>query len=98
MFPTASTDQAVVETARDYCDPKITSSVEEAFEAVWDIIQHIDPSGGSKTDCDRKADLSQTRGSLVVEGVTDPNELRDRAIAIMTETYSGMAQTNQVTV
>ena len=84
--------------AVDYCDPKITSAVDEAYEAVWAIIQNCDPSNGVKTECERKADLSQTIGSLVVEGVTDPNELRDRAIAIMTETYSGMAQTNQVTV
>ena len=29
--------------AVDYCDPKITSAVDEAYEAVWAIIQNSDP-------------------------------------------------------
>ena len=45
---------------RDYCDPQITSAVEQAYEAVWAILQHADPSNGAKTECERKAELSQT--------------------------------------
>jgi len=77
----ASTDRGDNVPALDYCDPKITSLVDEAYEAVWAIVQNADPSNGAKTDCDRKAELSQTIGALVVEGVTDPAELRDCALA-----------------
>ena len=80
---TASTDRAVKKPALDYCDPKITSVVEEAYEAVWAIVQNADPSDGAKTECERKAELSQTIGALVVDGVTDPAELCDRALAIL---------------
>jgi len=82
-YPTASTERGVEKPPRDYCDPKITSAVEEAFEAVWAIVQNNDPSGGSKTECERKAELSQKIGELVVDGVTDPAEIRDRALASM---------------
>ena len=69
--------------AVDYCDPKITSAVDEAYEAVWAIIQNCDPSNGAKTKCEREADLSQTIGALVVDGVTDPGELRDKALVTL---------------
>ena len=82
-YPTASTEPRVENPAPDYCDPKITSAVEEAYEAVWTIIQNNGPSKGAKTECERKAELSLTIGALVVDGVTDPAELRDRALAIL---------------
>ena len=81
--------------AVDYCDPKITSAVDEAYEAVWAIIQNCDPSNGAKTECERKAELSQTIGALVVDGVTDPAELRDRALASLS---CSVSQANPETV
>jgi hypothetical protein len=67
----------------DYCDPKITSAVDEAYEAVWAAIQIGEPVRDQKTDCERRVELSQKLASLVVDGVTDPAELRDRALASM---------------
>jgi hypothetical protein len=32
---TTSTDRGVKKPALDYCDPKITSAVDEAYDAVW---------------------------------------------------------------
>ena len=66
-----------------YCDPKITSAVVEAYEAVWAVIQISEPVRDEKSDCERRAELSQKLASLVVDGVTDPAELRDRALASM---------------
>ena len=40
--------------ALDYCDPKITSIVEDAYDAVWAIVQNANPSNGAKTECERK--------------------------------------------
>ena len=68
---------------RSYCDPKITSAVVEAYEAVWAVIQISEPVRDEKSDCERRAELSQKLASLVVDGVTDPAELRDRALASM---------------
>ena len=51
-YPTASTEPRVENPAPDYCDPKITSAVEEAYEAVWTIIQNNGPSKGAKTECE----------------------------------------------
>ena len=67
----------------DYCDPKITSAVDEAYEAVWAVIQISEPVRDEKTDCERRVELSQKLASLVVDGVTDPAQLRDRALASM---------------
>ena len=67
----------------DYCDPKITSAVDEAYEAVWAVIQISEPVRDEKSDCERRAELSQKLASLVVDGVTDPAQLRDRALASM---------------
>jgi len=67
----------------DYCDPKITSAVDEAYEAVWAAIQISEPVRDQKTDCERRVELSQKLASLVVDGVTDPAELRDRVLANM---------------
>jgi hypothetical protein len=68
--------------APDYCDPKITGAVEEAFEAVWTIIKANDQAAGeTETDCERKVALSRKLAEFVVEGITDPTELRARALA-----------------
>ena len=87
----ATAELAVENTEPNYCDSKITSAVEEAYEAVWAIIQDNDLSAGAQTECDRKAELSQTIGTLVVEGVTDPTELRDRALTVLG--YPGVPDT-----
>jgi hypothetical protein len=68
--------------AADYCDPKITGAVEEAFEAVWAAIQANDQAGGeTEPDCERRVELSRKLAEFVVEGITDPAELKTRALA-----------------
>ena len=68
--------------APNYCDPKITGAVEEAFEAVWAVIKANDQAGIEiETDCERRAELSRKLAELVVEGITDVAELRARALA-----------------
>ena len=66
----------------NYCDPKITGAVEEAFEAVWAVIKANDQAGIEiETDCERRVELSRKLAELVVEGITDVAELRGRALA-----------------
>ena len=68
--------------APNYCDPKITGAVEEAFEAVWAVIKANDQAGIEiETDCERRAELSRKLAELVVEGITDVAELHGRALA-----------------
>ena len=68
--------------APNYCDPKITGAVEEAFEAVWAVIKANDQAGIEiETDCERRAELGRKLAELVVEGITDVAELRGRALA-----------------
>jgi hypothetical protein len=64
----------------DYCDPETIAAIEEAFDAVWAEIESEEPSRDLMNDCERKAALSQRLGALVVEGITDPKELRKRAL------------------
>jgi hypothetical protein len=66
----------------NYCDPKITGAVEEAFEAVWAVIKANDQAGGeTEPDCERRVELSRKLAEFVVEGITNPAELRARALA-----------------
>jgi hypothetical protein len=68
--------------APDYCDPKITGAVEEAFEAVWAVIKANDQAGIEiETDCERRAELSRSLRSWSWKGITDVAELRGRALA-----------------
>jgi len=68
--------------AADYCDPKITGAVEEAFEAVWAVIKANDQAGGeTEPDCERRVELSRKLAEFVVDGITDPAELRSRVLA-----------------
>ena len=68
--------------APNYCDPKITGAVEEAFEAVWAVIKANDQAGIEiETDCERRVELSRKLAELVVDGITDVAELRGRALA-----------------
>jgi hypothetical protein len=64
----------------NYCDPEILAALEEAFDAVWAVIETQDSSAEGNKDCERKAALSQTLGALVVDGVRDPAELQKRAL------------------
>ena len=61
---------------------KITGAVEEAFNAVWAIIKTNKQAGSEdEPDCELRVKVSQTLAELVVEGTTDPAELKRRALA-----------------
>ena len=69
-------------SAANYCDPKITGAVEDAFNDVWDVIKANDqPGSEAETDCERRVELSRRLAELVVAGITDPAQLRARALA-----------------
>jgi hypothetical protein len=70
----------------DYCDPAITAAVDEAFEAVWPVIQSSEPGSDIKSDCERRVELSQRLAALVLDGVTDAAELRNRVLASLSST------------
>jgi hypothetical protein len=77
--PDASASQL---PAADYCDPKITGAVEDAFNDVWDVIKANDqPGSEAETDCERRVELSRRLAELVVAGITDPAQLKARALA-----------------
>jgi hypothetical protein len=62
------------------CDGEKIAAVEEAFDATWAVIQTHEPDRDLKYDCERMAALSQKLGELVLDGVTDPAELRRLAL------------------
>ena len=62
------------------CDDEKITAIEEAFNATWTVIQAHEPDRDEKYDCERMASLSQKLAELVVEGVTDPAELRRLAL------------------
>jgi hypothetical protein len=83
MPDVAISDTPASETrAPDYCDPKITGAVEEAFNAVWAVIKTNKQAGSEdEPDCELRVKVSQTLAELVVEGTTDLAELKTRALA-----------------
>jgi hypothetical protein len=79
---TTSETPAPQSAAPDYCDPEITGAVEDAFNDVWDVIKANDqPGSEAETDCERRVELSRRLAELVVAGITDPDQLRARALA-----------------
>ena len=82
MSHIAVSDAGASKPAPNYCDPKITGAVEEAFEAVWAVIKANDQAGcETETDCERRVELSRRLAELVVAGITDPAHLKARALA-----------------
>ena len=88
MPDVAISDTPASETPPDYCDPKITGAVEEAFNAVWAVIKTNKQAGNEdEPDCELRVKVSQTLAELVVEGTTDPAELKRRALASLGLVY-----------
>ena len=80
--PTAADAPASQSPTPDYCDPEITGAVEEAFNEVWAVIKGNDqPGSEAETDCERRVELSRRLAELVVAGITDPAQLKARALA-----------------
>jgi hypothetical protein len=64
------------------CSPDLLGVMEEAFTAVWTILYAHMPIEGDDAKELRSA-LSPTLLGLVAEGVTDPNDLRRKALENM---------------
>jgi hypothetical protein len=62
------------------CDDEKIAAIEEAFDATWTAIQANEPGRDLNYDCERMAALSQKLGELVLNGITDPAELRRLAL------------------
>jgi hypothetical protein len=57
------------------------SKVEQAFEATWTALQARDPFRDFERDYELKTTLRRKLMGLAVDGVTDPIELREGALA-----------------
>jgi hypothetical protein len=62
------------------CDNEKIAAIEEAFDTTWTAIQANEPDRDLNYDCERMAALSQKLGELVLNGITDPAELRRLAL------------------
>jgi hypothetical protein len=66
----------------DSSSPSILDTIDQAFEAVWRMLYaHMPPE--NELSMELKIALSQTLIALAADGVTDPRELRRRALESM---------------
>ncbi|MGE5260859.1 MAG: hypothetical protein ACM3MH_08265 [Actinomycetota bacterium] len=80
-----ATEQAITSTPHDSlgrCSPELLGALEEAFTGVWRILYAHMPTDGDAAEELRSA-LSRTLLGLVAEGITDPNDLRRKALENM---------------
>jgi hypothetical protein len=66
--------------------PELLVALEQAFDAIWTTLYAHVPTAGDQAK-ELKITLSQTLIALVAEGVTDPRELRRRALENMALTH-----------
>jgi hypothetical protein len=62
--------------------PALLASIEQAFDAIWTTLYAHVPIAGDQAK-ELKITLSQTLIALAAEGITDPQELRRRALENM---------------
>jgi len=62
--------------------PLLIDAIERAFDAVWTTLYARMPSDGYQSK-EMKIVLSQTLVALAANGITDPQELRRKAIETM---------------
>ena len=65
---------------RNFCDPALCPTVEQAFDATWTVLQARDPLRDLEQDYELKTALSRKLMGLAADGVTDPIELREWAL------------------
>ena len=66
---------------RTFYDPALRSTVEQAFDAAWTLLQaRFDPFRDLDQDYELKTALSRKLMGLATDGVTDPIELREWAL------------------
>jgi hypothetical protein len=65
---------------RIFFDSALRSTVEQAFDATWTVLQARDPFRDFEQDYELKTALSRKLMGLAADGVTDPIELREWAL------------------
>ena len=65
---------------RTFYDPSLRSTVEQAFDATWTVLQTRDPFRDFQQDYELKTSLRRKLMGLAADGVTDPIELREWAL------------------
>ena len=63
-----------------YCDPNLRSTIEQAFNATWTVLQARDPLHDFEQDYELTIALNRKLMGLAADGVTDPIELREWAL------------------
>ena len=73
---------SVTTQIRDISRASIADAIDQAFEAVWrTLCAHMPPDSDQSQEL--KITLSQTLIALAADGVTDPRELRRKALESM---------------
>lgn len=65
---------------RSFCDPALRSTVEQAFDATWTVLQARGPLRDFEQDYELKTALRRKLVELAADGTTDPIELREWAL------------------
>ena len=66
----------------DSSRPSVLDAIEQAFSSVWETLYARVSSDNGQAE-ELKIQLSQTLVSLVSDGITDPRELRRKALESM---------------
>ena len=73
-------EQWALKTPPTYCDPKLRSTIAQAFNATWTVLQARDPLHDFEQDYELKIAVNRKLVGLAADGVTDPIELREWAL------------------
>jgi hypothetical protein len=65
---------------RTFYDPALRSTVEQAFDATWKLLQARDPFRDFEQDYELRTALSRKLMGLAADGVIDSIELREWAL------------------
>jgi hypothetical protein len=64
-------------------NPELVAALERAFQDVWAILYAHIPVDGGAAGKEQAIALSQTLVALAADGITDPQELRRKALETM---------------
>jgi hypothetical protein len=64
-------------------NPEVVAAMERAFQDVWAVLYAHLPLDGGDAVKEQSIALSQTLVALVADGITDPRELRRKALEVM---------------
>ena len=64
-------------------NPEVVAALERAFQDVWAVLYAHLPLGGGDAVKEQSIALSRTLVALAADGITDPQELRRKALETM---------------